>query len=310
MTREEYLAIDAFHYSGLKMFARCPRLYYEKYIAKTYIEPEQDYFLYGNIVDCLLTQHDDFDNRFVKVARRSDGSTLGLEMKIGVLEQEIAEREILAGNGNKPAIKGIESRQKKLVELRAQIEDAKAFGDKIQVPLGIWTDAHETAEAIKLLPLHDQLVSSGWECEAQKTVVGKEGVNRKGIIDRLYTKDGKAIIEDIKTTFRLVDLDPNIYSGQLAYYKKIIEEQGYDVLECYASVGDKGKRKLAQDFRYAPQTLELALEAVLKTESLLIESIASGSFPSAKSLRGREQTCFSCSECSVRPFSVDTPVTI
>lgn len=310
MMYETYSKLEAIHYSGLKTFSKCPKLYKEKYITKTYIEPDCDYFLYGHLVDCLITEPETLSSRFVKVSKRSNGSTLDLEVKMSVLEAEVAERQVLAAAGNKSAIKGIASRQLKIEELKAQIKESKSFGDLEQVPSGIWNDAHETALAIQGLPLYDRLIADGWTCASQWVMQGHEGCERKGMIDRLYIKDKQAIIEDIKTTRDLTLLDPTIYAGQLAYYKYIVEENGYEVLDCYASVGDKTKRSLAQDFRYSVATLESALSTVLATESLLLESIATNNFPSAKSLRGREQTCFSCSECSVRPFSTDEPITV
>lgn len=303
MMRETYEAINAFHYSGLKVFAKCPRLYFEKYIEKSYVEPDHDYFIYGHLVDCLVTQPETLDDRFVKVSRRVDGSTLDLEVKCHTLENEINEKQALAAAGNKTAIKGIESRQKKLVELRQQIEEAKAFGDKMQVPASIWDNAHVTAEEIKKLPLHNELIEKGFTCAAQQVLSGEERVNRKCMIDRLYVKDKQAVIVDIKTTYRLTDLDPLIYAGQLAYYKYIVQENGYEVLDCYALVGDKGERSLAQDFRYANGTLESALSEIIKTEAILTDALTKNEWPSAKSFRGREQECFTCSECSVRPFS-------
>lgn len=311
MSYKEYEGIEALNYSGLKCFAKCPRLYLEKYIEKSYVEPDRDYFLYGHLVDCLVTQPETLDERFVKVARRMDGSTLDLEVKCHALEEEIVSRQVLAAAGNKTAIKGIESRQKKLVELRQRIEEAKAYGDKAQVPSSIWDDAHETAEAINTLPLHNNLLASGFACSPQVVLLGHEGAERKCMIDRLYIKGKQAVIVDIKTTYRLTDLDPMMYAGQLAYYKYIVEENGYDVLDCYALVGDKGERKLAQDFKYSNSTLEKSLEEVLRTEMLLLESITTDNFPSAKTLRGREQECFSCSFCSIRPFSKDiSPVIV
>ena len=311
MMRETYEAIDAFHYSGLKTFAKCPRLYFEKYIEKSYVEPDRDYFIYGHLVDCLVTQPETLDERFIRVSRRVDGSTLDLEVKCHGLENEINEKQVLAQSGNKTAIKGIESRQKKLVELRQQIEEAKAFGDKMQVPASIWDNAHATAQEILKLPLHNELLEKGFICSPQQVLQGHEGAERKGIVDLLYVKDKQAVIVDIKTTYRLTDLDPMIYAGQLAYYKYIVEENGYEVLDCYALVGDKGERSLAQDFRYSSDTLESALAEVLRTESILKDSLETDAWPSAKSFRGREQECFTCSRCSVRPFSKENePVTV
>ena len=311
MIQSEYKAIDAFHYSGLKMFAKCPRLYYETYITKTNVQEAKDYFLYGNVVDTLITQPEELNNRFVQVSRRSDGSTLDLEMKCTELRAEMDTVLIKAKEGNKVAIKGFESRQKKLIEMEEQIRVAKESGDKVQVPTAIWNDAHETATAIINLPLHNELLTQGYECRPQETLQSKGSVNRKGMIDRLYVKERDVIIVDIKTAYRLTDIDPLMYAGQLAYYKHIAEGNNFNVISCYALVGDKGDQKLAQDYIYSTEVLETAFNEVLKVETYLLEAISKNEWPSAKSIRGKEQECFSCAECSNRPFSMgDNAVTV
>lgn len=309
MNRSEYEAIDAFHYSGLKTFAKCPRLYHEMYVAKTLSQEEKDYFLYGQLVDCLVTEPETLNERFVKVSRRSDGSTLDLEMKASELRAEMEGLIAKAATGNKVAQKGMESRQRKLVELEDQIRLAQESGSKVQVPTAIWDDAHETATEIQKLPLHEELSAKGFKSQSQFLVRGSEGIKRKGIVDLFYSRNtgdalkNEAIIVDIKTTYRLTDLDPLMYAGQLAYYKYIAEEMGYEVVGCYALVGDKGDRKLAQDFLYSNETLERSLNEVLKVEMFLQDALLKNEWPSAKSLRGRDQECFLCSECSIRPFS-------
>lgn len=95
-----------------------------------------------------------------------------------------------------------------------------------------------------------------------------------------------------------------------AIYKYIAEENGLKVMSCFALVGDKGVNKLAQDYVYSDGVLEAALDEVLKVEMHLFNSLEKNDWPSAKLLRGKQQECFSCLECSNRPFSTGSPVTV
>jgi len=310
LIREEtYRDIDAIHFSGLKAFAKCPRYFFEKYVEKTLIEPDRDYFLYGSLVDAIVTQPDSVPARFVQVSRRSDVSTLDLEMKINELEAELVPIREKAGAGNKTAMKGVESRENKILELRAQIRESKENGDKEQVPTAIWNDAHETAAAIIALPTLKEFLDQGFELIPQPTLRQKlKKYKRKGRLDFLLLKGDMCVIIDVKTTYKLVDLDPGMYAGQLAFYRELARSVGLRVIGVFALVGDKMKeQKLAQDFLYVSETLDFALENVLAVEQTFLLAREKNEWPSAKTIRGRAQECFACSHCKTRPFSVDKP---
>lgn len=300
MTRAEYEALPYAHYSGLRMFLTCPRLYYERYIEKSYSEPEQDYFVYGSLVDCLVTTPDELNERFIRVERRSKGETLALEREVVELTQEVAT---LKQNNTKRAASMVETREKKIALLEEEIQTRKSLNGKTQVTNAIWEDAFETAEKIKENAYLKHLFGS-YQVFPQYTIAEN---TRKGIIDLLFKNDlGEYVIVDIKTTFRLRELNPEDYAAQLAFYREMLKNHVDDVtsIRCIAIVGDKDpSRKMAQDFEYSDETLSRHLETVLETERNWSHCLAQDFWPSAKQIRGREQQCFRCSSCSVRPFS-------
>lgn len=84
-------------FSAIKVFSKCETLFRDIFIDRTYEEPEQDYFIYGKLVDALVTEKPEFIPKyFVRVERKvKPEDALKLENQIKELEKEIGEKENL-----------------------------------------------------------------------------------------------------------------------------------------------------------------------------------------------------------------------
>lgn len=339
LSAKNYRGSALTNYSALKTFSVCPHLYYEQYIAKTYVEPERDYFVYGSLVDCMLTTPDELDKRFVRVDRTVEvGNTLKFEQKIRDLEAELAEIVPKAELGNKTAQKGVAKREGEIEELRSKLRSISDMKDKQQVTAGMWDDALATAEAIRRNPTFRQLDFNAF---TSQQILTDEVARRKGILDyvefsppvqTLYNllktnhiqyEEFKAKVQevseenrygwiwDIKTTGTISAFDPSIYAGQLAWYRAIVESYVGIRCQCGIIAGDKDPScKRSQDYVLVSHLLDEAHEKTLIVEKAFLESRESNVWPAAKHFRGLDQECFRCSECSERPFSIDSPLIV
>mgnify|MGYP007100072395 CR=1 FL=1 len=140
-----------------------------------------------------------------------------------------------------------------------------------------------------------------------QVVLVDEVMKRKGIIDLLFINaQNDIVIVDIKTTFRLRELNPEDYAPQLALYRDLVRQSYNHIrsIRCMTIVGDKDPtKKMCQDFEYCEETLDRHMRIIEDVEVSWSGCVAKEFWPSARELRGREQECFSCSQCSVRPFS-------
>lgn len=337
--QDAYRASTLINYSALKLFSVCPRLYYEQYVTKTYVEPERDYFVYGSLVDCMLTTPEQLTKRFVRVDRTVDvGNTLKYEQKIKDLTAELMEIRPKAKAGNKTAQKGVASRESEIDALKEKLSSIGAMKDRQQVTAGMWDDAEATADAIKRNPSFAQLDFNSFTSQQifTDTIAG-----RKGILD--YVAFGAPVqtlynllktnhisyeeffakvqeispenrtgwIWDVKTTALISSFDPSIYAGQLAWYREIVE--AYTGIRCRCGIiaGDKDpSSKRSQDYVFSPALLEEALKNVLAVEAAFKDCRASDAWIAAKEFRGTDQDCFRCSVCADRPFSTTSPLVI
>ena len=349
MTPQEYrTSLDMISYSEVKCFNECPRLYFEQYVLKTYKQEDEDYFLYGQIVDALLTQPWSLAQKFVRVTRRTDGAFIEEVEKMQKIEAKIAELEPQA-NGNKTKAKSLEKAKRELEDIRMKIAEIKSVGERTQVTGAIWDNAHETAEVMKRNPLFHSHIKPFLDTDTrqpfQQMVYDIETAS-KGTLDVLVLaqsaqeilnafRGGKitkqdareevakledvedwGYIIDIKTTAALRKLDPCMYATQLAYYQFIVGEILGIKLPCYILVGDKdASDKVAQDYVYSQDLLDTKLAAFMQAKNLLLNSLQLYKetqeekwFPAAKNIYGRKQECFRCSQCKERPYSDQAPV--
>lgn len=310
MIPQEYrLNFDMVSYSEIKCFSQCPRLYFERYIAKTLEQEDKDYFTYGQVADTLLTQPWTLEERFVRVTRRTDGALLPLVEEMRDLERKIADLEPQAA-ANKTKAKSLEKCRRELEEVRARMAEAKSVGERIQVTGAIWDNAHETADVIRENPLYRDfvmpLLDHSRHCFQQ--MVFDVETHSKGTLDVLYLEpslqailnefragkltkeeataqaakvtDGSldgvewGFILDIKTTFAMQKLSPAMYAAQLAYYQEILFQILGIRLPCYAIAGDKDSAcKVAQDFAYSQDVLDQQLRKLLAVKAVMLRSI-------------------------------------
>lgn len=179
-------------FSGVKVFSRCEKLYEEMFVAKTYEEPERDYFVYGKLVDAFLTEKPEFlEENFIKVERRlNPEDALKFENSIKTLTEEISKKEIEQNekflakqNEISEKIRAIEEKldpekgytaaqQKKLDELKAKLNEMSINrGDYLDKTLtkGIEGRKEEILgfqaklDAIKQMADKQQVTEAVWE---------------------------------------------------------------------------------------------------------------------------------------------------
>lgn len=113
-------------FSALKVFSKCQQLYKEIFVEKTYVEPDHDYFVYGKLVDALLTESAQFlAANFIKVERKvKPEMALSIENKIKDLQKEIAAKE-LEGKAK------FDAKKREIQDKIDEIDSARAAGDAI-----------------------------------------------------------------------------------------------------------------------------------------------------------------------------------
>lgn len=349
LSRDAYRdASEYVNYSGLKDFSVCPRLYYEKYVEKSFADAPQDYFVYGSLVDCLVTTPGELDSRFIRVDRRVNGDkTLSFEQDIAELEALVVsvQTELEAKPQSKALANKLAKAGRDLQAAKDKLATCQSLSAVTQVTGSMWEEAHATARVILNNPMYKQVIADAFPLAIAQLVLcthvdGKP--HHKGQLDFLVCEDQRVwnlwqmwqggmitsedlparfaelkdtgvdtslTIIDIKTTARLSDFDGYMYAGQLSFYRNMVSVlTGIDRtnIACSLIVGDKRDGiKMAQDYTFASDVLDQAFEKVCHVEAALRYCKETNEWPSAKSLRGREQTCFRCSECRNRPFSVD-----
>lgn len=191
--KDDYYKDSTFaSFSGLKVFSRCERLYSDIFITKTYEEPEKDYFVYGKLVDAMVTEKPDFiPQNFMLVERKiRPEQALEFENKIKALQEEIVAKELESKtklDGKKAEI------QAKLDELKTKLltspDDAKTIkkcGDLEQKLLEVEPDKtiakgiesrkkeieeiQKSLDVIKNLADKQQVTASIWE-NAEQTAL-------------------------------------------------------------------------------------------------------------------------------------------
>lgn len=335
-------------FSHLKCFSKCPRLYKEQYIDKTYVPPPQDYFTYGSLVDAMLTTPDLVDQKFVRVERKVDASKVlqieedikGLKAEMEAQDKKGATMVERAAAGNKTAIKGIESRQKQIAQLEEDLRLIRSLGSKTQVTPAMWTDCEQTVESIRNNPTYKQILKGNpvYQVTLQSTKLGRKGTldvllmsaplrtiflqwnldmtrydDFRKAVDALPDADRWVYVWDIKTCAALAyeKFEPAQYAGQLEMYESLVFEIFGIRPLCGIVVGDKdASRKMTQDYVFKPDTLVEAGVKTKEVENLFRVAMRDNHFPAAKQIRGLKQTCFSCSMCSDRPYSVDEPLSV
>ena len=343
VTPENYYDVTAYDsFSGLKTFSKCPNLFREQFLEKTYVEPEQDYFIYGQIVDIFLTEggHDGLAKKFLRVTRRvSPEDIADLRAKIAKAREEIESMglEEKVAKGNKTAIKGLESRNAIILKCEEEINIASgALNPNIkQVVASLYDDALVCAAAISTNPTFKtleftQFTSQQVFVNEEKGIKGKlDYVRFHPVAQRVYElwKTGliktqeefrtqmdalplecrRGVIIDIKTTARLREVDPDIWSGQLACYQDLVTHVTGIKCDCYIVVGDKTDQHHVQDFIFSQERLDFWKPTIYQYLALIKQARATNVWESAKELEGINQSCWKCSACAQRPFSTNQP---
>lgn len=188
LTRENYYDdADRISFSALKVFSKCEQLYKEVFMDHTYEEPDHDYFTYGKLVDALVTEDEKYvKENFVRVERKVKvEDTLKIQNAITTLENEIKGLAEKIAKNNKTAIKGKESREKKIEEFKVQLHAIESVGAKTQVTASIWKNAEETALALKTHPYFSNMEFNELTSQQVLAFTNEDGIPRKGRLDHL-----------------------------------------------------------------------------------------------------------------------------
>lgn len=225
VTKEDYYKdTGCISFSSLKVFSRCETLYRDLFVDKTYEEPDYDYFIYGKLVDAMVSEPEEFvSENFVRVERKiKPEQALKFENDIEALKKEITEKELqiadkitekrnaiqekitplitdpeknakkiekLKGDiekiePDKVLSKGIESRRQQVEEIKQSLATIKELADKIQVTNNVWINAEETALALQAHPSFSNLVFNQVTSQ-QIFTSNRDGIPRKGKLDHL-----------------------------------------------------------------------------------------------------------------------------
>lgn len=330
--------VEVINYSGLKCFSTCPLLWKERYLDGTNKQEPKDYFLYGSLVDCMITDPTNVDNRFFigKKKREADPIKL-LEKKNGLLN-EIEDLSEKAQSGNKTAIKSIASRQEKIAEIDEVLnEKDEDEGDTRQrVTPSMWEDAQETADEIASLPLFQRMQKAEHEFQVElistrlkrrgtlDILAGSEPVMKlyrmafkekiityeefRKQVDALPEQDRWLAVFDVKTIAALKDKRQSdivdLYGGQLSYYKSLVTDIFGIVPSTGIFAGDKQNGlKMSQEYLFSDASLAFSEAKTVLVEEAFWRCHNTGHWPSSKETHGFEQTCFTCSKCRKRPHS-------
>ena len=137
--KEDYYKDSNFiSFSGLKVFSKCETLYRDLFITKVYEEPERDYFVYGKLVDAMVTESPEFiAANFIRITRKIDPEdALKFENQINELNKEIEEKETAL------RAKVLKKQEDLLEKIRVLNEDALA-DEKDPLPKARMTPAKE-----------------------------------------------------------------------------------------------------------------------------------------------------------------------
>jgi hypothetical protein len=343
LSKEEYdLESKFINFSGLKVFSKCETLYRDIFVTKVYKEPERDYFLYGKLVDALVTETPQYiKDHFILVDKKvKPEDALKYENEIKTLENEIEATKEKCEAGNKTAIKGRESRLKKIEELQLRLSAIRDIDGKEQITNSIWVNAEETALALKTHPHYSNLEFN--EFTSQQILVASVGsAIRKGRLDhlklcpqieklyRLYVakqisyeemtdkitamdqSELWAVITDIKTCYDIAKLEPysTHWRGQLGFYQDIVSEFFLiprKQIKCQILVADKlsSTFKKSELFEYSQESLDELKPDVEAWIALWQKAKETNTFVSAKERKGMKQECYTCQECRNCPFSM------
>lgn len=343
INRENYYDdSSSISFSALKVFSKCENLYKEIFVDHTYEEPDKDYFIYGKLVDALVTESDEYvKENFVRVERKVKvEDTLKIQNAIKTLENEIAGLAEKVAKGNKTAIKGKDSRILKIEELMTQLHAIEKIGSKQQVTGSIWTNADETALALKTHPHFSNLEFNQLTSQQVLAIVGEDGIPRKGRLDYLKLSQPLeslyalylakslsyhemrdkireiplekiwAIVLDIKTCKDIALLEPynNHYRGQLGYYQDLVRDFfgiPAERILCRILAADKlsSMFKKAELFQFTQRSLDEMKPMIYEWMKIWKQSVDSGIYLAAKERLGDQQECFTCTVCRFSPLS-------
>ncbi len=334
-----YKDLEFISFSGLRVFSKCETLYRDTFITKTYEEPDHDYFIYGKLVDAMITENKQYlEDNFIMVERKSNiEDALKFENNIKELKLEIESLAEKVKKGNQVAIKGVAKREKEIAEFENRLSAIKNIATKQQITPAMWREAEATALAVKTHPYFQNMEFT--ELTSQQVFTCDiNGVKRKGKLDHLKLspkvremyglykanmidfpelqkqlaqldpRDKWAIITDLKTCYSIQKLEPWHYRGQLKMYQDLVAATlliPVQNITCQILAGDKPSNtfKMAEVFRFTQEVLDdIApdIEAWCQKWKVAMDT---QTFVSDKQKNGTKQTCFTCSDCRFCPLS-------
>lgn len=284
ITEDNYYE-DITHISSSMFSAwlKCPHYFEAKYITKTYIEPDRDYFTFGRAVDCLLTENLNFDGRFITVDSYVDVTNAQtLEFELNEYIKKLNDAQIINAKATKKseevATKALEN---KIQSLKEKLDIILAVKGKEQLTNAMYRDVLECVEELNRQPLFQNLWKKN---KTNQKIITTEinGVPVKGKLD-FYTEE-QNIICDVKTTANIDTYRPELNLTQMAYYSLLVKNNGnlYPSSinpKVFLAVVDKQKEnKRSKLFQAEIDDLRDNMRLITESLPIMYEQMQSGMF--------------------------------
>jgi len=295
--KEYYDDITFISASMLSAWRLCPHFFQVKYVDRTYIEPERDYFVFGKAVDTLITEPETYKDRFITVER-----TVNID-GIEEIKQEltVVQRDISVRAAEKKPVKALENKLESLIEKLSQIEAVK---DRDQLTPAVDRDVQECVIELRRQPLFKKFgfLEKGTTQEIIATEI--DGFKVKGKIDFLNLE--RKILADLKTTANIEIFNPKMYLSQMAFYQWLVEKQhGIKCQVFIPAVDKKIDNKRSAIYLISDALLEAAMIENMTMLGHLDEQRKSGFFTP---IDGIHNNRFACPDYKNCPFALQKEV--
>ncbi len=283
--------------SMLNAWIKCPHFFQSKYIDKTYVEPEREYFVFGKAVDTLITEPEAYKSRFITVERTVDVSSEE------VMRRELMEvqNEIVERNKEEKPVKALENKLTSLTEKIAQLAEVK---DKEQLTPAIDRDVQECVIELRRQPLFKKFGFLEKGTTQEMIALEIDGFKVKGKIDFLNLE--RKILADLKTTANIETFNPKMYLSQMAWYQWLVEKQhGIKCQVFIPAVDKKIENKRSAIYLISDSLLEATMTENMTMLGHLTEQRKSGFFTP---IEGIHNDRFACPDYKNCPFALQKEV--
>lgn len=252
ITNKEYRKLDFLNQSGLKDFVEDRKKFYKKYILKEKIEEEENQAMkMGNLVDCLLLQPDEFDNRYTMSI--CDTTPTGNNLKFA---EALYKASLCCIDNQGVVTRSFEDLSKEAYEIAGIKKpllpkfivdfvgsDTESYYQQILAsrPKGLDVvsskdveNAENIINALKSNEFTGEIINA--ETEGDLEVFNQllihdfemEGVKFKGLIDKVHKDNYHMVIQpyDLKCTWNVEDFYEQYYLKRKSYLQGVVYHAG------------------------------------------------------------------------------------